>query len=64
MGKQPVGKRGKRLSNAIGARVNAGVQEAMSDQTPSEDQVLPVIQKVKQKKQRSRSVDQALTTEQ
>ncbi|KAI8138967.1 armadillo-type protein [Fennellomyces sp. T-0311] len=46
MGKQSVSKRGKRRSNAIGARVNAGVQEGMNDQTPQPDQVLPVIQKL------------------
>lgn len=47
MGKQKTQRRNKNRSNPIGARVNAGLQQGMSQQSPQPEQILPVVQKVK-----------------
>lgn len=47
MGKQKTQRRNKNRSNPIGARVNAGLQQGMSEQPPQPEQILPVVQKVK-----------------
>ncbi|KAI7877836.1 ARM repeat-containing protein [Lichtheimia hyalospora FSU 10163] len=46
MGKQKTQRRNKNRSNPIGARVNAGLQQGMTQQSPQPEQILPVVQKL------------------